>query len=111
MQNSKPYKELPKVSIQPKKPSLLKRFVNWYTQNKKRIEENRKNYEAQIQQRRQEQNENQSVYSDDPEDTQEDDMARALFQPESKALRVLRRKVYCRHTTPRGTGIIPQDVL
>jgi hypothetical protein len=32
-----------------------------------------------------------------------------LFQPESNALRVLRRKVYCRHTMTRGTGIIPYD--
>jgi hypothetical protein len=49
----------------------------WYTQNKKRIRDNRKNCEAQIQQRH-EQNEDQSVYSDDPRDTQEDDMEEDL---------------------------------
>ena len=49
-QNGKPFEWHTPEQPKPKKLSILQRFVNWYTTNKKCIEENRKNCEAQIQQ-------------------------------------------------------------
>jgi hypothetical protein len=68
-QQGKPYEAKPQTAKQSGKPNIIQRLVKWYTTSKKRIEE-------QKQQRRN--NPDQSVYSDDPRDTQEDDMEEDL---------------------------------
>jgi hypothetical protein len=54
---------------QSEKLGIIQRFVKWYTTSKKRIEE---------QKQQRQNNPDQSVYSDDPRDTQEDDMEEDL---------------------------------
>ena len=69
MQQGEPYEAKPQTAKQPEKPNIIQRFVKWYASNKKRIE-------GQRQQRQN--NPDRSVYSDDPRDTQEDDMEEDL---------------------------------
>jgi hypothetical protein len=54
---------------QSEKLGIIQRFVKWYTTSKKRIEE---------QKQQRQNNPDQSVYSDNPRDTQEDDMEEDL---------------------------------
>jgi hypothetical protein len=54
---------------QSEKLGIIQRFVKWYTTSKKRIEE---------QKQQRQNNPDQSVYSDDPRDAQEDDMEEDL---------------------------------